>query len=653
MTDSQAVPTTADRTAESPTHPLDPLTAGEIRQARTVLATSGLVADATRFPLVALAEPAKEVVTGFRPGDPIDRRVFSVLLDTVTGAVTEALVSITTDSVVWTRELDPREAGQPPIMYEEYGLVDEIVKADATWRAAMSRRGITDMNAVCVCPLSAGNFGFAAEEGRRMLRALSFLQHDTADSPWAHPIDGVVAYVDLIGRRVLEVVDNEIIPIPQERGNYNEEAVGPPRTTLQPLEITQPQGPSFTVDGHLVRWENWSFRIGFGAREGLVLHQLTFRDGGGERPVVYRASLAEMTATYGDPSPVRFWQNYFDAGEYNLGKQANSLELGCDCLGEIRYFDAVLADDHCEPHVLPNAVCMHEEDYGVLWKHNDLFTGSHETRRSRRLVISFFVTVGNYDYGFYWYLYLDGTIQLEVKATGVLFTGAIPDREYPWGNEVAPGLAGPYHQHLFNARLDMMVDGATNAVDEVEVQRLGSDGNNPHGNAFTRQATRLRTESEGARLTDPAAGRVWYVVNTGRKNRLGQHTTYALVPQSSPTLLAAPDSSIARRAAFATKSLWVTRYDPAEYHPAGDYPNQHPGNAGLPTWAARDRSIDGDDVVLWHTFGLTHLPRPEDWPVMPVEHCGFTLKPVGFFDRNPALDLPRSAGGTSGEHCHG
>ena len=69
--------------------------------------------------------------------------------------------------------------------------------------------------------------------------------------------------------------------------------------------------------------------------------------------------------------------------------------------------------------------------------------------------------------------------------------------------------------------------------------------------------------------------------------------------------------------------------------------NQHPGGAGLPAYVAADRDIDGHDIVLWHTFGMTHFPRPEDWPVMPVATCGFTLRPVGFFDRNPVLDLPR------------
>ncbi|HEY9469223.1 MAG TPA: tyramine oxidase, partial [Propionibacteriaceae bacterium] len=332
---------------------------------------------------------------------------------------------------------------------EEFELVDEIVKNDPGWVAAMNGRGITDVSLVRPCPLSAGAFGIDGESGRRMLRVLSFLARRDEDHCWAHPIDGVVAYVDLTKREVIKLIDHAKMPIPEEEGNFDDPAyVGPQRTTLKPIEITQPEGPSFSVDGDAVSWEGWTFRIGFDQREGLVLHQLALQG----RPVIYRASVAEMVVPYADPSPVRFWQNYFDAGEYKLGEQVNSLELGCDCLGEIHYFDAVLPDQLGQPEVRQNAICMHEEDFGVLWKHTDLFTGSQETRRQRRLVISFFVTVGNYDYGFYWYLYLDGTIELEAKATGVLFASAYaPGSAY--ASQVAPGLGAPYHQHLFSARL--------------------------------------------------------------------------------------------------------------------------------------------------------------------------------------------------------
>jgi primary-amine oxidase len=640
----------ADRVTANPSaaavdhHPLRRLTAAEIQEARRVLEDADLLTPTTRFAYLGLEEPTKDQVLGWSPGDVVERRVRAVLLDVATGRTTDTVVTLTEHEVESVTEIDCASAGQPPILLEEFILVDEIVKGDEGWLAAMARRGIEDLDLVRPCPLSAGVFDIAGEEGRRLLRVLSFLQHRPSDHCWAHPIDGVVAYVDLIEKRVVELVDDKVLPVPEEEGNFDDPAyVGPERTTLKPLEITQPEGPSFTVEGDEVTWEKWRFRIGFDPREGLVLHQISI-DG---RPVIYRASVAEMVVPYADPSPVRFWQNYFDAGEYLLGQQVNSLTLGCDCLGEIHYFEATMADGDGEPRTVENAICMHEEDFGVLWKHTDLFTESQETRRQRRLVISFFVTVGNYDYGFYWYLYLDGTIQLEVKATGVVFTSSYVDGS-PYATELAPGLGAPYHQHLFSARLDMMVDGLANAVDELDVSRVPVGPENPYGNAFTRTATRLTRESEAARVADGTVGRVWRVVNTDKRNRLGQPVGYALYPQALPLLLADDSSSITKRAAFATRNLWVTRYAPDERYSAGDLVNQNPGGAGLPAYMAQDRSIDGEDIVLWHTFGTTHFPRTEDWPVMPVDYCGFTLKPVGFFDRNPTLDVPAS----TSRHCH-
>jgi primary-amine oxidase len=140
---------------------------------------------------------------------------------------------------------------------------------------------------------------------------------------------------------------------------------------------------------------------------------------------------------------------------------------------------------------------------------------------------------------------------------------------------------------------------------------------------------------------------VWLVSNPGSRNRLGRPVGYVLRPEGQPVLLADPSASVAARAAFATKHLWVTRHDPAERYPAGELINQHAGGAGLPAFVAADRPIDGADIVLWHTFGMTHIPRPEDWPVMPVESTGFVLKPYGFFDRNPTLDVPAS----TARHC--
>jgi len=571
-----------------PDHPLARLTAAEIDVAREVLDAAGLVAKNVRFPSLLLEEPSKGEVLGHRPGDPVDRRVRAVLLDIETGKSQVAIVSVTGREVVAVEGVAPAHDGQPPILLEEFIATEEIVKADPRWVAAVNRRGVTDLSLVRPCALAAGWFDLPGEPGRRLVRALSFVQNRPTDHCWAHPIDGLVAYVDLISREVVELIDHEDLPIPTEEGNFDDpEFTGPPRTSLRPIRITQPEGPSFTVEGDVVTWEGWSVRVGFDAREGLVLHQIALQN----RPICYRASIAEMVVPYGHPSPARYWQTFFDTGEYLLGQFADSLVLGCDCAGDITYLDAIMADGEGRPRTVENAICLHEEDYGVLWKHNALFTESAEPRRQRRMVISSFASIGTYDYGYYWYLYLDGTIEMEVKLTGVLFTSAYA--EAPWNRQVAPGLGGPLHQHLFSARLDMTVDGLANAVDEIDVAAHATGPDNPYGNAFGTSVPRLGRESQAARHADPGRARTWRVSSTERTNRFGQPTSYVLHPQGLPTMLADPSSSIAKRAAFATRHLWVTRYDPDQRYPAGDLVNQHPGGAGLPAWTAADRDLDG------------------------------------------------------------
>jgi primary-amine oxidase len=633
--------TTLEDRRETAVHPLAMTTEAEVDRVREALSAAGLLAETVRFAFFAPEEPPKAEVLAHDDGTPVDRRFRAVLLDLTSGRSWDTVVSATRGEVVSSRELDPPRDGQPPIIDAEFEMIEDVLNADPGWLAALEKRGI-DPASVRAVPLSAGVYDYPDEVGRRIVRAFGFRQDHERDHPWAHPIDGLVAYVDLTARTVDRVIDEAVVAVPPTSGNFDDPQVqGPPLDSLKPIEITQPEGRSFTVEGNRVRWGKWDLRYGFNEREGLTLHQIAF-DG---RPIVYRASVAEMVVPYADPAPVRFWQNYFDCGEYMFARYADSLQLGCDCLGDIHYTDAVIADDLGRPKTIRNAICMHEEDYGVGWKHSDMFTESREVRRQRRLVISFFTPIGNYDYGFYWYLYLDGTIQLEVKATGIVFTSGTPGE---YASEVAPGLGAPFHQHMFSARLDMTVDGVRNAVDEVEAERVPMGEGNPYGNAFRRRRTRLARESDAQRVADGSVVRTWHIVNPERTNATGQPVGYALVPEGKATLLADEGSSIHARATFATKHLWVTQYDPAQRYPAGDFVNQNAGGAGLPAWVQADRDVDGEDIVVWHSFGTTHFPRPEDWPVMPVDYTGFTLKPVGFFDRNPMLDVPP----TGGSHCH-
>jgi primary-amine oxidase len=356
-----------------------------------------------------------------------------------------------------------------------------------------------------------------------------------------------------------------------------------------------------------------------------------------------------MFVPYGSPAPEHNWKNVFDAGEVGIGVLANSLALGCDCLGEIHYFDAAVNDPEGQPLVIQNAICMHEEDFGLLWKHleyNEDGSTRAEVRRARRLVVSMIATVGNYEYGYYWYLYQDGTFQYEVKLTGIIAPAAVaPGAQPVSGALVAPGLYGPHHQHYFNVRLDMMVDGLDNSVVEVNCEPLPWGPDNPRGNAWVARETLFARESEAQRQIEPRTARYWKIINPTSQNALGQPVAYKLVPAGNAWPFFHEGSPQWQRGGFARNHLWVTAYDSAERYAAGDYPNQQSGGDGLTRYVQQNRSLEGTDLVVWYTFASTHVVRPEDWPVMPVEIVGFSLKPAGFFDGNPALDVPAA------EHC--
>ena len=633
------------------TNPLEPLSPEEIQRTSQLLRDQRDLGAQVRFVTIALHEPAKQaVVEHDRNGGPApDREAFVVLYDRGHQQTIEAIVSLSTGAVTsWDVLTDV----QPSVMLEEFFSTEEITRADPRWQEAMRKRGVTDFSLAMIDPWAAG-YDIEDPKGRRLIRPLTFVRSREDDNGYARPVEGLIVLVDLDKMEVIDVRDHGVVPLPEKSGNYvpelmfdddNRPAFQQLREDVRPIEITQPEGPSFTVDGHTVAWQKWRLRVGYTPREGLVLHQIGYADRGRVRPVIYRASLSEMYIPYGDPKPTHRIKNVFDEGEYGVGLLLNPLELGCDCLGEIFYFDVTANDQDGQPVTIPNAICMHEEDYGFSWKHTDFRTEKVEVRRSRRLVISCIATVGNYEYGFFWYLYTDGTIQYEVKLSGILSTGALlPGEEPRHGNLVAPGLYGPHHQHFFNVRLDMQVDGERNSVYEVDAAALPPGEDNPYNNAWVTEKSLLARESEARRRIDPLVARVWYIVNPNEVNELGQPVCYKLMPGDNVLPLQQEGSQAFARAQFAYQHLWVTQFDPREKYAAGDYPNQHGSPGGLLEYQKADRPLDNEDLVVWYSFGAHHVVRPEDWPVMPVAYIGFHLKPVGFFDGNPALDMPRSA----------
>jgi primary-amine oxidase len=642
------MPTDAPSAAAQTTHPLDPLSAPEIEAAVEAVRRDGGLGEGLRFISVMLREPSKESLRVFDGADEVPPRLAAaVLFDRASGATFEALVDTGAGTLV---ELKKVEGVQPAIMVEEYEECEQLLKEHPDFHAAVERRGLDleeALELITIDPVPAGNYGVPEEEGKRLCRAQVWMRPVPDGNSYARPLEGIIGLVDLGAGEVIRVDDHGAVPIPEELGEFRSGHVGPMRDTVKELEITQPDGPSFEVDGYAVSWQGWRLHVGFTAREGLVLHRIGFEDGDRVRPILHRASYSEMVVPYGDPSPSRYIQGPFDFGENLVGTLANSLELGCDCLGEIHYFDAAVNNSAGDAVEMKNVICMHEEDVGILWKHWDFRNGDTEVRRGRRLVISSISTVGNYDYGFFWYFHQDGTIESEVKLTGLVSTGAYAPGEDPrHGTPLAEGLYAMHHQHFFNARLDFDLDGERNTVEEVHTVPTPPGPDNPYGNAFHVERRRLSRESEATGTVDQLSARSWLVTNPEVKNATGRPVAYRLVPGHNVSSFAQPDSSRAKRAGFISKHVWVTRFDPDELYAAGDYPNQHPGGAGLPAYVEADRELDGEDIVLWYSFGSHHVVRLEDWPIMPVTKVGFELRPDGFFDRNPTLDVPPPAA-----HC--
>jgi len=612
------------------THSLDPLTPAEVAAAARIVRATHDLGAGMRFETIVLCEPDG--------ADAEDRRAFVSTYDIATGDLFEAIVSLTSGGVEsWT----PRPGAKPRIAPDEFLLAEQIAKADPRFIAALAKRGITDLSLVCSDPWSCGVFGHADEAGRRLIQTITWVRNRPYDNHYAHPVEGLSAVVDINRGEVVRIDDYGVVPVPREEHNYASRFQKTWRSGLKPIEVIQPEGPSFTVDGWRVEWCGWSLRVGFTPREGLVLHDLKIRDGDQHRSILKRASLAEMVVPYGHPAGVHPRKNAFDVGEYGIGVLANSLTLGCDCLGAIHYFDAVVNRVDGGAQVIPNAICLHEEDCGILWKHTDFRTEETDVRRSRRLVISFVATVGNYEYGFYWHLYLDGTIELDVKLTGIINTaGLTQGGETGRGTRVGPGVVGHIHQHVFNVRLDMAVDGPNNTVVEVDTVADPPGPDNPWHNALSIVETPLLTEKTARRRGDPAHIRWWKVVNRERTTALGHHPGYRLAAHSALRTPAAPDSQVGQRAGFVTHDIWVTPTSAAERWPAGDYVNQSRPGEGLPAWTEQDRPVADRPITVWHSFGHNHIVRPEDFPVQPVVHCGFILQPFAFFDRNPTLDIP-------------
>jgi len=624
----------ASASAAETIHPLQPLTRDEIQTAVSIVRKAPPYGPDTRFETIQLLEPSKAEVRAFRSGPKFERRARVNVFSAAKVSVTKMVVSLTSGEIL-SQEVCPGK--RPMIQLEQFLAIEGIVRANPDFIAACAKRGIHDMSMVCVDPWTAGNFNISGEEGRHLCHVFVWLRLKENENFYAHPVEGLNAVVDLVTDEVIRVDDYGVIPIPRQEYNYERQFITEFQPRAKRIDVVQPEGVNFRFENGRLIWRNWSLVIGFNAREALTLHDINFIG----RPIIYRASIVEMTVPYGSPESGHFRKNVFDVGEYGIGKLANSLKLGCDCLGVVKYLDVQLNGMNGEPWTIEKAICIHEEDSGLLWKHLDFRTERTEVRRGAKLVISCICTVGNYEYALYWYLFLDGVIEHEVKATGIINTAAcMPGQPGKYAREVAPGVVGQIHQHILCARMEMDLDGGGNSVVECNTCAQPFDSNNPYGNAFYEEETVFRTELEACRRANLPTQRYWKVINPKKLNHVGSPVGYRLEANNCVTPFVHPGSPSGKRASFVQNHLWVTAYDSEERYPAGEFMNHSDGEGSVADFVRQDRPIEDADIVLWHVFGVHHPVRAEDFPVQSCVTTGFKLAPWGFFNGNPTINLP-------------
>ncbi|KAK2023683.1 copper amine oxidase [Colletotrichum zoysiae] len=635
----------------APPHPLDPLSAAEIEKAIAVVTEAH---GEVFFNVVSLHEPRKADLTRWLSSPSttsLPRRVADVVVIAKGGKVYDGLVDIASGVIT---KWEHMEGVQPIITMEELQIVEHICRTDPKVIEQCVLSGIpeSDMHKVYCDPWT---IGYDERHGStvRLQQALMYYRPDPDTCQYQYPLDFCPIYD--ADKQAIVAIDVPAVRRPLSKAapiDYHPAAVerqGGYRRDLKPINITQPQGVSFKTSGREVEWQNWRFHVGFNYREGIVLNNITFNDKGSVRPVFYRLSLAEMVVPYGNPEHPHQRKHAFDLGEYGAGYMTNSLSLGCDCKGEIHYLDADFPTRDGGVRTIRNAICIHEEDSGILFKHTDFRDDSVIVTRGRKLVVQQIFTAANYEYAIQWVFHQDGTIQPEIKLTGILNTYSMNPGEDTkgWGTQVYPGVNAHNHQHLFCLRVDPNVDGPRNtvfAVDTVASDAPVGSPENLYGNAFHARRTKLGTTGEAR--TDYNASRTWEIANTDKLHPYsGKPVSYKLVSREVPGLLPKEGSLVWKRAGFARHAVHVTKYRDDELWPAGRHVPQTSGepSRGLPEWIGDgSENIEQEDIVLWHTFGVTHIPAPEDFPIMPVEPITLLLRPRNFFSNNPCLDVPPS-----------
>ena len=624
-------------------HPLDPLSYQEVWRVLELVRSAGHMDRETRFSQLTLHEPPKQAVLAWHPGAAMPRKAYAVVRQGKDAF--EAIVDLAADRVSsWS----PLNGVQPNWSRDDFeALVDKVLE-HPDFLTGLEARGISDTTFLDCSTGPPGYFGTEEERGRR-IGNVRCTEPRGVRNAWTRQVEGLSAVVDLDSKDVLRVVDDGPVPVTGTDGDFDRTTLERPREVPGPLDTRQPLGPGFEIDGYVLRWQNWRFHLRPDQRVGAVLSLVSYQEKPGVPPrsVMYQGHLSEIFVPYMDPSFGWYRRNFIDVGEFISGGLAKALLRGRDCPDYATYVDTVISNDKGRPRTLSDTICVFERETGdPVWRHWS--AEMPDSRRSRDLVVRVGAVVGNYDYLLDWIFRQDGAVEVRVGTTGILEVKAVEARNAKqakpgadaYGRFVDRNIVAVNHDHYFSYRLDLDIDGASNrfVVDRLVTRRLPEG--HPRRSLWVREEHVPASEHEAQLDINLERPALWRVVSNDQTNSSGYPTSFQVVPGRNANTLLSEDDYPRRRAGFIDHHLWVTPQRDGERHAAGDHPTLSEPGQGLPAWTTADRPIRNTDIVVWHTIGMHHLPRSEDWPVMPTVWYGFELRPFDFFDRNPALDLP-------------
>ncbi len=628
-----------------PSHPLDPLSWQEYWTVLKSLHENDHLDKDSRFSHINLVQPDKDLVWNWKRDQDFPRSAFAILHQKE--KTFKARVDLKSGKLMsWERLEDI----QPTWLEEEFGKMINRVKEHPEFIAAMKKRGYEDLTFIEGFFWPPGYFGTEEQKGKRIAHS-GWVDVRDVRNTWARHISGLTVVVDMNTEEILRIVDEGVVPISEENIDYDPMSIGPTREVPGPIHIMQPMGEGFSIDGHIVNWQKWKFHLRPDHRVGMILSTITYQDKDTERKVAYEGYMSEIFVPYMDPAFDWYPRNFIDAGEYTAGGLTKPLLHGLDAPEYAHYMDGLVINDLGRPKPVSNMIAIFEREPGdPSWRHYSSQM-EPESRNKRELVIRSAAVLGNYDYIFDWIFQQDGSIKVLVGATGIAEAKTVlqkdasnnsgNNKEDAYGRFVDQNIVAVNHDHYFSFRIDLDVDGRKNSLllDRLRTEMLPDD--HPRRSVWVSKPMIAEKESEAKLKIDLEKPTLWRVISSDRKNHVGYPTSYQLMPGKTAYTLLSEDDFPRRRVGFINFHLWATQYATEERFAVGDFPTLSLPDKGLPEWTSKDRNIRNEDLVLWYTMGMHHMVRAEDWPVMPVLWHSFELRPFDFFDRNPALDLPK------------